>query len=49
MNSLEIETILSSQPKLEERDSTALTPEQQEDLDKHKVGNSLSRHYKELL
>ncbi len=49
MNSLEIESILSSQPKLEERNSTALTPEQQEDLDKHKVGDGLSWNYMKLL
>ena len=34
---LQTETLLSSQPKLESQDSTALTEEQQKALDKHKV------------
>ena len=34
---LEIESILSSQPRLEAKDKTALTQEQQDALDKHKV------------
>lgn len=34
---LEVETQLSQRPAVEANDSTALTKEQQEELDKHKV------------
>lgn len=34
---LQVETALSSRPQLEPNDQTALTKEQQESLDKHKV------------